>query len=79
MTGWRDGSSRGSEFNSQHPHDSSQLSIVTVPGELTSTYRHTCKQNTSAHKIKINLFKKQQQQQHARAPVLCSIHLAKLN
>jgi hypothetical protein len=37
--GWRDGSaangtdcsSRGLEFNSQHPHGSSQLSVTTVP------------------------------------------------
>lgn len=83
-------SSRGPSLDPQRPPGGSQLSVTPVPENVMpsfglyrhqtqETYRHTCKQNTSAHKIKINLFKKQQQQQHARAPVLCSIHLAKLN
>lgn len=41
--GWRDGSvikniccsSRGTEFNSQYPHDGSQPSIISVPRDLT--------------------------------------------
>ena len=39
-------------FNSQHPHGSSQLSIISVPGYLTHSHRHTHRQNTSEYKIK---------------------------
>jgi hypothetical protein len=58
--GWRSGlavknngySSRGPRFNSQYPHDSSELSVKPVPGRTTpsSGYymhmvcRHICKQ-----------------------------------
>ena len=47
-------SSRGPGFNSQHPHGSSQLSVTPVPGNLTSSHRHTHRQNTSVHKMKIS-------------------------
>ena len=53
-------SSRGPRFNSQHSHGSSQLFVTPVPGDLTSSHRHTCKPNTNAHKIKINLIKQKQ-------------------
>ena len=62
--GWRDGSavkstscsSRRPGFNSQHLHGSSHLSIKSVPGGLTPSHRHTHRQNTNVHKIKINIF-----------------------
>jgi hypothetical protein len=47
-------SSRGPEFNSQHLHGSSQLSVTPVPGDRTASHRHTYSQNTNAYKIKIN-------------------------
>jgi hypothetical protein len=66
--GWGDGSalavmstccsSRGSGFNSQHPHGSSQLVITPDLRELTPSsgllkvHRHTCRQNTYTCKIK---------------------------
>ena len=48
-SGWRDGSalkstdcsSRGPEFNSQHPHGSSHLSVTPLPGDLTSSHQCT--------------------------------------
>ena len=40
-------------ISSTHPHGGSQLSITPVPGDLTPSYRHICKQNT-----KIHIFKK---------------------
>jgi hypothetical protein len=54
--GWRSGSevkstgysSKGPGFNSQHPHDSSHLSVT------PASHRHTCRQDTNAHKIKAN-------------------------
>jgi len=60
---WRDGSvvrntvcsSRGPEFNSQHPHGSSQPSVTPLPGDPTPLHRYTCRQNTTAHK-KIHCF-----------------------
>jgi hypothetical protein len=60
--GWRDGSvvksmtcdSKGPGFNSQHPHGSSQLSVTPGAGDMTTSHRHTCRQNTKAPKIKIN-------------------------
>jgi hypothetical protein len=56
ITGWRDGSivkstgrySRGPRFCSQHPHGSSQLSVIPVSGDLTPSHRHTPQQNTNA-------------------------------
>ena len=59
MQGYRDGfstksthcSSRGSRFNSQHPHGNSQLFVTPVPGDLTPSHRYTHRQNTNAHKI----------------------------
>lgn len=59
--GWRGGSvlkstgcfSRGPEFKSQYTHGSSQLSATPVPGNISNTLTPTCKQNTSAHKMKI--------------------------
>jgi hypothetical protein len=41
-------------FDSQHPHGSSQLSVTPVPGDPTPSHRHTCRQNTNAHEIKVN-------------------------
>ena len=51
--GWRDGSvvkstdssSRGSGFNYQHPHGSSQLSVIPVPGDPTPMAKHQCTEN----------------------------------
>jgi hypothetical protein len=40
-------------FNSYYPHGSSQLSVTPVPGNPTPSNRHTCRQNTNAHEIKI--------------------------
>jgi hypothetical protein len=45
-------SSRGPGFNSQHPHSSSQLFVTLVPGDLTPSNRHTCRQNTNVHEKK---------------------------
>jgi hypothetical protein len=53
-----DCSSRGHRFNSQHPHSSSQLCMTPVPENWTPSHRHTCRQNTNAHKIS-NKFSKQ--------------------
>lgn len=47
---WRDGSvvktidcsSKGPWFNSQHPHECSQLSQTPVPGHQTPTAKHHC-------------------------------------
>ena len=48
-----------SVFNSQHPHGHSQLSVTPGPRFLTPSHRHTFKQITNTHKIRINyLFKK---------------------
>jgi hypothetical protein len=46
-----DYSSKGPEFNSQHPYGTSQLSVSPVPEELTPPKKKTqiCKQNTNAH------------------------------
>jgi hypothetical protein len=46
-----DCSSKGSGFNSQHPHGSSQLSITPVPRDPIPFHRHACRQNTNAYKI----------------------------
>jgi hypothetical protein len=62
MKGQRDGSavkstgcsSRGPQFDSQHPYGSSQLPATPVPGDLMPSRRYTCRQNTDVHKIKIN-------------------------
>ena len=43
-------SSRGPGLRSQHPHDSWQPTVTPVPGDLASLCRHTCRQNTNAHK-----------------------------
>jgi|UPI0000F4F6F2 hypothetical protein len=43
-------------FKSQHLHGSSQLSVTPVPGNLTPSHRHACKQNSNTHKMKINHF-----------------------
>jgi hypothetical protein len=60
---WRDGSvaeinnsPREPRLNSQHPPGDSQLSVTPVPGDLTPSHRHSCKQNTNEHKMKINYF-----------------------
>ena len=61
MRGWQDGSAVKSpgrsfiEFNSQHPHGSSQLFVTPVPGDRTPSH------NINKHKIEIifkMLFKK---------------------
>ena len=49
-TGW---SSRGAGFNPQHTQRSLQLFATPVPETPTSSHRHTCRQNTNAHEIKI--------------------------
>ena len=45
---------RGPGFNSQHPHSSSQLPVILIPGDQTLSHRHTRRQNTNVHEIKIN-------------------------
>jgi hypothetical protein len=35
-------------FNFQQPHDSSQLFVTPVPGDLTPSHKPTWKQNTNA-------------------------------
>jgi hypothetical protein len=45
-----DCSFRVPRFNSQHPHDSSQLSSTPIPGDLTHSHKHTYRQNTNALK-----------------------------
>jgi hypothetical protein len=45
-------SSRGPEFNSQHPYGNSQLSVTPVLGVMP-LHRHTYRQNTSAHKVNL--------------------------
>jgi len=45
-------SSRGPGFNLQHPHGSSLRFVNPVPGGLTPSHRHTCRQNTDTHKEK---------------------------
>jgi hypothetical protein len=30
------------------------MSVILVPGNLTPSFSHTCRQNTNIHKIKIN-------------------------
>lgn len=60
LGGWRDGSeakstgcpSGGPWFSFQNPHGSSQMSITVVPGDLTPSYRHTCKTKTKSKKKK---------------------------
>ena len=47
-------SSKGPGFHSQHPHNSSQLSVTPVPRNSTLSYRHTCKHNIHSLKIKTN-------------------------
>ena len=62
-------SSRWPRFNSQHPHDSSQLSVTPVAGDLTFSYRHTCRQNTNTREIKVNsLF------MYICGPSICYVH-----
>jgi hypothetical protein len=75
--GWRDGSvvestscsCRGPEFNSQHPQDSSCLSVTAAPEDMTpssgiyrhctnTVHRYTKRQNTHTQKIKINKYLK---------------------
>jgi hypothetical protein len=61
--GWRDVSavksngcsSRVHQFNSWNPRGSSQLSVIPVPGDLTSSHRHPCRQNTRVRKNKWKL------------------------
>ena len=58
-----DCSSRGPKFNSQHTHGSYQLFLTPVLGicvrrDLAPVHRHTCRQSTSAHKMKIYQKKK---------------------
>lgn len=42
----------GPRFNSRRPHGSSRLSVTLVPEDPAPSHRHTCKQNTNAHKGK---------------------------
>ena len=48
--------SRGSRFNFQHPHGSTQLSVTPVPDDLTLSHRCTYRQHTNTHKAIINIF-----------------------
>jgi hypothetical protein len=48
-----DCSSKGPEFNSQHPHGNT--TVTPVPEDPTPSHRHTCRQNTDAHEIKIKI------------------------
>ena len=52
-----DCSSRGPGFNAQHPNGSSHLSVLSVPRDLAGILTYACRQNTNAHKIKINKVK----------------------
>jgi hypothetical protein len=60
---WRGGSvvksicdsSRGPGFNYWHSHHSSNMSATPVPGLLIPSHKHTFRQNTNGHKIKIHL------------------------
>jgi hypothetical protein len=45
---------RGSCLNFQHPRGSSQLSITPISRTWNTPHRHIYRQNTNAHKIKIN-------------------------
>lgn len=56
-----DCSAEGCRFICQHPHGSSQLFIIPVPGDRAPSHRHTCMQNTKAHKTKINKLLKRKQ------------------
>ena len=49
--------SRGPKFNCQQPHETSQLCLVPVLGDMTPSRTYTCTCNTNAHKIKINQLK----------------------
>lgn len=45
----KDGSSRGPEFKSQHPHGGCHLSVTPVPGTHPApSHQPTCKRNTNA-------------------------------
>lgn len=46
-------------FNDQFPHDSSQLPITPIPGDLTLSHRHTRRENTNVQKIQMNSLKKE--------------------
>jgi hypothetical protein len=46
-------------FNSQNPHGSSQPSVTPVPRDPKPSHKHTCRQNTNAHKIKMNTLLKE--------------------
>ena len=66
LLGWRDGSmdesagcsSKRLASISQHPHGSSQLFVTPAAEEATPSHRHTRRQNTNTHKIKINPLRK---------------------
>jgi hypothetical protein len=47
-------SSRRTGYNSQCPCSSSQRSVMSIPGDLTSSRKHTCRQNINAHEVKTN-------------------------
>jgi hypothetical protein len=34
------------------------LSVIPVPGDLTPSHRHTCRQNTNLYTIKVHIFLK---------------------
>jgi hypothetical protein len=57
-------------FNSQHPHGSSHLSVTPVPGLLTPSHRHTCRQNTNKNKTKKLYFKKWKTE-YGKGPIFC--------
>jgi hypothetical protein len=43
-------SSRGPSFNCQHPHGSSELSVIPVPGEFAPSHTYICRQNIKLNK-----------------------------
>lgn len=63
MRGWRDVSvvksigcsSRGSVFDSQKPHDSTQLSVTPGPKDLAPPHRHTYRQKNKSKKQKVTI------------------------
>jgi hypothetical protein len=76
---WKDGSavkstdcsSGGPRFNSQQPHGNLQLSVTPVPGDPMPSHRYTCRQNTNAHKIKINKSLLTKRLSRSLTPALC--------
>lgn len=54
----------------------SQLSLSSVPGILTSSHRHTCRQNSNTHQIKKIGAHLQSQYWKAETGTFCELKLA---